>query len=64
MRFVAETNDKIGDAVSRVAFHNMPQDWLASYFHHGFWQSGGFLGDPGSEPAGKYHSLHQSLFLR
>jgi hypothetical protein len=40
----------------------MPQDWLASYFHHGFRQGGGFLGDPGSEPAGKYHSLHQSLF--
>ena len=59
MRLVTETDDEICYAVDSVAFQNVPQDRLASYFDHRLRENRGFLGDPCSKSACKYYGLHK-----
>jgi hypothetical protein len=42
-----------------VHLHNVPDDGLASYLHHGFRLQSRFLGNSGTQPTGKNHCFHK-----
>ena len=43
--FVAAAYNKVVYAVSGVELHDVPEDWFASYFDHGFWLEVRLFGD-------------------
>ena len=56
--FVAAADDKVVDSVGGVELHDMPEDWLASDFDHGFWLEVRLFGDAGAEASCEDDCFH------
>ena len=55
---VTTADHEIGDTMSAIDFHNVPQDRTAADFDHGLGTQVAFFGNPRAQTTGKYHGFH------
>jgi hypothetical protein len=61
---ITTANYKLIDSIGAIDFEDMPEDGLASNFHHRLGLEVGFFADACAEPAGKDYRLHgMQLFI-
>ena len=58
--FVTKADNKFGDPVGGIDFHNVPQNRKFTDLYQRFRPQTGFLGHTSAEPACKNYSLHDS----
>ena len=56
--FMAAADYKVVNAMGGVELHDMPEDWLASDFDHGFWLEVRLFGDAGAEASCEDYCFH------
>ena len=61
--FVTSADYEIVDSISRVYFHYMPKNWLATYFNHRFWHVLGLFTETCAKTSCKNHCFHIYLIF-
>jgi hypothetical protein len=59
MAFIAAANHKIRNAMVRIRFENVPQNWLATNFHHWFGPHAAFFANASAVAARQNNCLHR-----